>query len=65
MDKLRKAVLEEADNVEEMELLGYVTGGSLEDEEEMRGRAAFKSSSPIPDPQPGLSVDKGKGIAVS
>lgn len=58
MDDGQRALLEGADDVEERELFGYATG---EDEEAVRGRTAFKASSP----PGGFFIDKGKGIAVS
>lgn len=65
MDDRQRALLEEADDAEERELMGYAMDASLEDEEESRGRAAFKSPSSPMKSQTGLSLDKGKGIAVS
>lgn len=58
MDDGQRALLEGADDVEERELFSYAAVG---DEEAVRGRSAFKASSP----PAGFFVDKGKGIAVS
>lgn len=65
MDDRQRARLEAADDAEERELMGYATASSLEDEEESRGRAAFKSPPSPLTSQTGLNLDKGKGIAVS
>lgn len=61
----QRALLEEADDAEEKELLGYATQGGLEKEEEARGRTAFKTTSSPLTNQTGFALDKGKGIAVS